>query len=39
MELKRAIDLVTTLADGVNPITGEPPGAAPLARDAAPSGH
>lgn len=23
MELKRAIDLVTTLADGVNPITGE----------------
>lgn len=23
MELKRAVDLVTTLADGVNPITGE----------------
>ena len=23
MELKRAIDVVTTLADGVNPITGE----------------
>ena len=23
MELKRAIDLVTTLADGVNPLTGE----------------